>query len=837
MKHQPLQEKKVLSNSNKQSSNGGIVTQMFNNTTLMQKKSEEHSKIFGNRIIQKKSNGLPDNLRSGIESLSGIDMSNVKVHYNSSKPTQLNAFAFAQGNSIHLGSGQEKHLPHEAWHIVQQKQGRVKPTTQMKGKIPINDDIKLEREADIMGIRALKLGNNKINNTVQLKSSNFSNVIQRRKVQDKEARRDMIIDLMYIFWREIKIGFNNKFIDMNSIDAIKEEILFQSNMLAISYSDFSPFVRNVKADIENGYKLSLLGNDFYEYYKEISDNENMKLNYFLRILLIWGHTLVEFKKIENKIIDSNYKDDISEIYEKMNSIFEEQLEENERKEIRRKNEIKEYKYVKTKKERVIIRTGSKEKSSKSSKAMKSISKGDILLVEKSSTKLKTGKWKRKKESDYYLIKEPKEYEGLWIKAPDVEETKTQSEESLNEDIIITQIVNGTIASKKELDIWFKNNNISLEKQYNITEFYREHRKEIAKKIKILIIKYAKKIENAKKRYHKGFIDEAHIKKMIRTVKNDLPYGSSFYDEKIVKNALLKIEQANGNGKAMDAINTSLAAYDIYAMVAFWKQENKLYNHIDKSVSKTATKLVDTINGPNFKNIFTRVKELFSGKDLDKILEAFGSLAKDVSFTYAIEALGFATLIYKIKVAYDAYKVRKIFEEEKNDSLKEVIEYGKQKVKRAFISRIILAINSLMSFISKILALLSGGTLALFSGVMKACSTAINFVNTLYRKARGLYKWAKGTRGVNRIKHATTVVDLALKGDKKAEKFLIKLVPELKLNMFAKIPLAGSPFSDSTEDFFEKLKEGEFEHIKKDTGELAEIRINLIEQLADAMKSQ
>ena len=46
-----------------------------------------------------------------------------------------------------LGSGQEAHLPHEAWHVVQQKQGRVKPTLQMKGAA-INDDGALEREAD-----------------------------------------------------------------------------------------------------------------------------------------------------------------------------------------------------------------------------------------------------------------------------------------------------------------------------------------------------------------------------------------------------------------------------------------------------------------------------------------------------------------------------------------------------------------------------------------------------------------------------------------------------------------------------------------------------------------
>ncbi len=105
----------------------------------------------------KNTTGLPDNLKSGIEHLSGIDVSDVKVHYNSAQPAQLNAHAYAQGNQIHVAPGQEKHLPHEAWHVVQQKQGRVKPTKQLKGKVNINDDAGLEKEADVMGKRAKQL--------------------------------------------------------------------------------------------------------------------------------------------------------------------------------------------------------------------------------------------------------------------------------------------------------------------------------------------------------------------------------------------------------------------------------------------------------------------------------------------------------------------------------------------------------------------------------------------------------------------------------------------------------------------------------------------------------
>ncbi|WP_196894410.1 eCIS core domain-containing protein [Aureivirga marina] len=107
--------------------------------------------------IQKKANktGLPDNLKSGIENLSGYSMDDVKVHYNSDKPAQLKAHAYAQGNQIHVASGQEKHLPHEAWHVVQQKQGRVQPTKQYKS-IHINDDSSLEKEADVMGAKAMQ---------------------------------------------------------------------------------------------------------------------------------------------------------------------------------------------------------------------------------------------------------------------------------------------------------------------------------------------------------------------------------------------------------------------------------------------------------------------------------------------------------------------------------------------------------------------------------------------------------------------------------------------------------------------------------------------------------
>ncbi|MBK8258398.1 MAG: DUF4157 domain-containing protein [Polyangiaceae bacterium] len=76
-------------------------------------------------------NGLPGPLRAGVEQLSGLSMSDVRVHYNSPEPAQMSAHAFTRGSTIHVAPGQENHLAHEAWHVVQQKQGRVGATTQL----------------------------------------------------------------------------------------------------------------------------------------------------------------------------------------------------------------------------------------------------------------------------------------------------------------------------------------------------------------------------------------------------------------------------------------------------------------------------------------------------------------------------------------------------------------------------------------------------------------------------------------------------------------------------------------------------------------------------------
>jgi hypothetical protein len=120
--------------------------------------------------------GLPDRLKAGVEALSGIALDDVHVHYNSPKPAQLRAHAYTRGTEIHVAPGQERHLPHEAWHVVQQAQGRVQPATRFKG-MPINTDARLEGEADIMGAHALSVAG----------TSRHQPSVQRQPLQLKAA--------------------------------------------------------------------------------------------------------------------------------------------------------------------------------------------------------------------------------------------------------------------------------------------------------------------------------------------------------------------------------------------------------------------------------------------------------------------------------------------------------------------------------------------------------------------------------------------------------------------------------------------------------------------------
>lgn len=141
---------------------------------------------------EENSTGLPDDLKANLEAMSGMSLDHIKVHYNSSKPAKLDAHAYAKFPNLYIAQGQEKHLPEEAAHMIQQMQGRVKPTKEVNGT-PINDNASLEKEAIQEGKKASgKLQQNKNKDLVQKKGQ--QGVVQRAKIEKKSHYGTFSVD-------------------------------------------------------------------------------------------------------------------------------------------------------------------------------------------------------------------------------------------------------------------------------------------------------------------------------------------------------------------------------------------------------------------------------------------------------------------------------------------------------------------------------------------------------------------------------------------------------------------------------------------------------------------
>jgi hypothetical protein len=153
-------------------------------------KSTAQRKSLENKPMSPNLTGIPDNMKSRFENLSGFSFDDVRVHYNSGKPAQLQALAYTQGNQVYVAPGQEKHLGHELGHVVQQKEGRVTPTTNLNG-FAVNDNVSLEREADNYGTIQRKQVPGSNQDAIQGNhSQNNGDIIQRTPAAENTGLTD-----------------------------------------------------------------------------------------------------------------------------------------------------------------------------------------------------------------------------------------------------------------------------------------------------------------------------------------------------------------------------------------------------------------------------------------------------------------------------------------------------------------------------------------------------------------------------------------------------------------------------------------------------------------------
>ncbi|MDX1998896.1 MAG: DUF4157 domain-containing protein [Thermoanaerobaculia bacterium] len=134
--------------------------------------------------------GLGAELKAGLEALSGRDLSPVRVHYDSPKPAQLNAKAYTQLPHIYVAPGEEDSVPHEGWHAAQQMAGDVQPTLDVAGT-PVNDDPRLEAEADRMGARALTVQRKEVGGLRQ--GATRTTAVAQRVIQVADDADDRLV--------------------------------------------------------------------------------------------------------------------------------------------------------------------------------------------------------------------------------------------------------------------------------------------------------------------------------------------------------------------------------------------------------------------------------------------------------------------------------------------------------------------------------------------------------------------------------------------------------------------------------------------------------------------
>lgn len=100
-------------------------------------------------------------LQAKMQNSFSTSFQDVDIHQNDASATRMGALAYTQGNNVHFAPGQfnpntqggQELLGHELTHVVQQREGRVQPTKQGKGKA-VNDSPTLENEADNIGNKA-----------------------------------------------------------------------------------------------------------------------------------------------------------------------------------------------------------------------------------------------------------------------------------------------------------------------------------------------------------------------------------------------------------------------------------------------------------------------------------------------------------------------------------------------------------------------------------------------------------------------------------------------------------------------------------------------------------
>jgi len=138
----------------------------FSDSVQRQTVEEDEETLQGRFVDQDNQanlTGMPDDVKAKMEGAFNTRFSDVRLYPNSGKAIDVGSLAYTKGSDIHFAPGEfnadslsgQKLLGHELTHVMQQREGRVKPTGSING-LPLSDSPSLEKEADVVGKKALQ---------------------------------------------------------------------------------------------------------------------------------------------------------------------------------------------------------------------------------------------------------------------------------------------------------------------------------------------------------------------------------------------------------------------------------------------------------------------------------------------------------------------------------------------------------------------------------------------------------------------------------------------------------------------------------------------------------
>lgn len=178
-----------------------------------------------------------------VKKMCGVSDSEVSIIRNSAEPYKIGAYAYTRGKNIYVAPGCDETIPHEINHYKQQKQFGHQTTTDIINGQAVNNDIRLEANAERHKTVIPKV---MLNNIVD----SDADMGQNKNIPAQRVKINLNVDNSPVIYTDYKYK------PINEIEAIKTNTALKSNENDIfrSYEKTFQFKGFINKDTNYSYK-------------------------------------------------------------------------------------------------------------------------------------------------------------------------------------------------------------------------------------------------------------------------------------------------------------------------------------------------------------------------------------------------------------------------------------------------------------------------------------------------------------------------------------------------------------------------------------------------------